>query len=200
MICFWRRKCALLCSFWTNSILAWVFLWNDKCGWSFQVDWLSASILSFASKSNSHRISISKSLYFRSLNIAVFSADRPNIFCVPIGGIVTVPCPNHSSEDVKFNLLKDGTKIKEHECTSGNTSNSQASTDTAGVKSKGAENPFNFTLTVVNASSHGLYRCEGTILFPPPLRTLTTTPEVLLLIEGNYYSGSERKYWVFQPI
>lgn len=144
---------------------------------------------SFVSKCHFHRLCISENLNSRSLNIAVFSPDRPNIVCAPVGGRVSVPCPNPSANEVKFSLFKDGKDIHHHMCNGKNTSNSHPST-TVGVEYKEAEkNSFNFTLTGVNASSHGIYQCEGTILFPPPLKPLPSTPGILLLIEGKYSSG-----------
>lgn len=123
--------------------------------------------------------------------MAVYSSDRPKIVCAPVGGPVSVPCPNPSANQVKFSLFKDGKPIHHHTCNPGiNPRAIQPNTTTVGVDSKRGENHwFNFTLRGVNASSHGIYTCEGIVMFPPPLKDLPRTPGILLLIEGKYSSG-----------
>lgn len=166
-------------------------LWsfNFSCGVVNSGRLVISKIFWFASKSNFRRLCISDSLILQSLNIAVFTPDRLNIVCAPIGGRVIVPCPNSSADQVKFRLYKDGENIHHHMCNREiNTSNNYPSTNAVGVEYKGAENNFSFTLTEVNASSHGIYRCEAISTFPPPLKELPSTPGIILLIEGKYLS------------
>lgn len=130
--------------------------------------------------------------------IAVFPADRFNTVCVPVGGNVTVPCPNSSAEDIKFSLFKDGECVHHHTRISvATTPNQNTSTNLVGVEYPNA-NSLNFTITGVNASSHGIYRCEVTAMFPPPLITFYSDLGILVLIEGKYFSVILCTYCIFK--
>lgn len=142
-------------------------------------------------KSNFRTLWIFERIHSQLLNMAVYSSDRPKIVCAPVGGRVSVPCPDPSADQVKFSLFKDGEPIRHHTCNPGiNTRTVQPNTTTVEVDSKQAENDWcNFTLTEINTSNHGIYTCEGIVMFPPPLKYLPSTPGILLLIEGKYSSG-----------
>lgn len=131
---------------------------------------------------------IFEGLISQPLNITVFPADRLKTACVPVGGNVSVPCPNSSAEDIKFSLFKDGECVHHHTRISGATTpNQNTSTNPVGVEYPSA-NSLYFTITRVNASSHGIYRCEVTVMFPPPLITLYSDLRILVLIEGKHSS------------
>lgn len=143
---------------------------------------------------------IFKSLVSQPLIITVFPADRFNTVCVPVGGNVNVPCPNSSAEDIKFSLFKDGEGVHHHTQISGATTpNQNTSTNPVGVEYPSANSP-NFTITGVNASSHGIYTCEVTAMFPPPLKTLYSDLRILVLIEGKYPSVILCIYCIFKLI
>lgn len=130
--------------------------------------------------------------------ITVFPADRLNTVCVPVGGNVSIPCQNSSAEDIKFSLFKDGECVHHHTRISGTTTpNQNTSTNPAGVEYP-SENSLYVTITGVNASSHGIYRCEVTVMFPPPLITLYSDAGILVLIEGKYSSVMLCKYCIFK--
>lgn len=46
---------------------------------------------------------------------------------------------------------------------------------------------FNLRLGKVNSSSHGIYRCEVEVIWPPPKLT-QSNPGILLLVEGKVSS------------
>uniref|UniRef100_H2T9I9 CD28 molecule n=1 Tax=Takifugu rubripes TaxID=31033 RepID=H2T9I9_TAKRU len=118
--------------------------------------------------------------------------NRLNTVCVPVGGNVNVPCPNSSAEDIKFSLFKDGECVHHHTQISGATTpNQNTSTNPVGVEYPSANSP-NFTITGVNASSHGIYTCEVTEMFPPPLMTLYSDLRILVLIEGHQCSAKDK--------
>lgn len=104
---------------------------------------------------------------------------------------MSVPCPNSSAEDVAFRLYKDGKKIDEHRWSRvGHTPTGNLTTNAVGVEYENVgNNSFRFTLTGVNASHHGIYRCEGSVTFPPPAIELPSELSVLLLTEGKYSYG-----------
>lgn len=134
------------------------------------------------------------------LNITIFSADKLDIVHVPVGGHVSVPCPNTSAEEVKYKLFKNSEYIYQHTRIHGqNTSNHNLSTDKVGVEYDIASS-FSFTLMGVNASSQGIYRCEGTVMFHPPLIELPSDFGILLLIKGKYSSVISCIYCIFQSI
>lgn len=114
-----------------------------------------------------------------------------NIVFVQVGDRVSVPCPNSSAEDVAFRLFKDGEMIDQYRWSRvGGTPTGNLTTNSVGVEYENVQNnSFRFTLTGVNASRHGIYRCEGTVTFPPPLIELSSDLSVLLLTEGKYSSG-----------
>lgn len=143
---------------------------------------------------------IFEGLISKPLNLTVFPADRLNTVCVPVGGNVSVPCPNSSAEDITFSLFKDGECVHQHTQISGATTpNQNTSTNPVDVEYPSANSP-NFTMTGVNASSHGIYRCEVTIMFPPPVIPLYSDPGILVLIEGKYSSVILCTYCIFTLI
>nr|XP_040035615.1 uncharacterized protein LOC120821291 [Gasterosteus aculeatus aculeatus] len=96
--------------------------------------------------------------------------------CVPVGGEVSVPCPNVTGEDVIIHLYKDHTRICNHQCTE------------AGMKLR--HDNQSYTLTVVNSSSNGIYGCQSIAMFPPPLTK--TTLCILVLVDGHQCTGPEQ--------
>lgn len=110
--------------------------------------------------------------------------DRINTVCAPVGGDVPVPCPESAAEELQFDLLRDGEIIYNSTCFRLACGHQRTR---AGVEvRRNADNKsVGFVLTGVNASSHGLYRCEGTVKYPPPLVSVPSDRRVLVLIEGK---------------
>lgn len=190
-----------MCSNWASCTWRWVDfavkLLNLACEFELLV---MQKYFFHCHQSNSLRICIFESLISQLLNIKISSADRLNTVLVPVGGHVSVPCPNTSAEEVKFSLFKNTEYIYHHTRISGkNTPNHNLSTDIVGVKYDNASS-FSFTLTGVNACSYGIYRCEGIVMFPPPLLQLPSDLRILLLIEGKYSSVISCIYCIFQSI
>ncbi|XP_049426212.1 T-cell-specific surface glycoprotein CD28 [Epinephelus fuscoguttatus] len=114
--------------------------------------------------------------------------DQLKIACVAPGHNVSVPCPKLTTQDVTFYLLKEEEVIYELACIRNNaTSDCEQSNTGVGVELQ--ENTENksagFTLTGVNASSYGIYRCEVHIMFPPPLRKVPSTLSILVRVKGH---------------
>ncbi|KAM7375117.1 hypothetical protein PAMA_014278 [Pampus argenteus] len=93
------------------------------------------------------------------------------------GHNVSLPCPKLKGELMNFRLFKDDEEI-----------NLNASTSVRELKHNGSTS---FILSGVNASSRGIYRCEGRVTFPPP--SLKNNLMILLLIEGHQCNYSETK-------
>lgn len=124
-----------------------------------------------------------------------------NIVCVPAGVNVSVPCPKLTTQDVTFYLLKEEKVIYELACTRNNTtSDCQPSQIRVGVELQdNTENKSaSFMLTEVNASSYGIYKCESYITFPPPLKRVPNTLNILVLVEGHQCGGN--KNYTVKPI
>lgn len=122
-------------------------------------------------------------------SITFFSADQLKTVCVPAGDNVLVPCPKSAAEVVKFNLLQDGEIIYSYTYNHGRNALNVTPPDTrVGVElHENVENKsLSFMLTGVNVSSHGIYRCEGIDMFPPPLVPVPSDRRILVLIEGKY--------------
>ncbi|KAF1371764.1 hypothetical protein PFLUV_G00272490 [Perca fluviatilis] len=116
--------------------------------------------------------------------------DQLKIECVPANGNVSVPCPESAKgTDVTFELIKDDKVISNHRCNpDNNTCQCKPPCTRVGVELHQKKNTsVSFMLTGVNASSHGIYRCEATVTYPPPLRTEHSTLLSLVLVEGHQY-------------
>lgn len=120
--------------------------------------------------------------------VTFFSPDQPEIVCVPPGHNVAVPCPKPPGQEVKFTLLQDEEIIYNQTYDRRNALNYKPPYTRAGVElHENADNKsVSFMLTGVNASSRGIYRCESQVMYPPPLRTLSSVLRVLVLVEGKY--------------
>nr|ARP51378.1 CD28 [Oplegnathus fasciatus] len=106
---------------------------------------------------------------------------------VPVGGHVSVPCPELPGKEVTFNLFKDQEMIynwtRSHEK---NATNYEPPHARVGVvlREKADNKSVHFRLTEVNASSLGVYRCEGMVTYPPPYLKKTSDLRILVLVEG----------------
>ncbi|KAM6892893.1 uncharacterized protein PEZ65_022959 [Lycodopsis pacificus] len=115
--------------------------------------------------------------------------DKMKILCVSAGHNVSVPCPTLTGQHVTFDLYKDDKVIDNHTWIGDKQApNWKPRYTRAGVElrehSENTDNEsFSFTLTVANASSYGIYRCEGSVMFPPPFRISTLW--MLMLVEGH---------------
>nr|XP_046238200.1 uncharacterized protein si:dkey-1h24.6 [Scatophagus argus] len=108
--------------------------------------------------------------------------------CVPARGNASVPCPELSTGEAKFNLFHDEQIIYNLTCESkGDTPQCKPPHRTVGVEPhvNSENNSVSFVLTGVNASHHGVYRCERTSLFPPPLITASSQVWIVVLVEGH---------------
>lgn len=110
---------------------------------------------------------------------------------------MSVPCPESPGNEVTFTLFKDQEMIynrtRSHE---DNATNSRPPYSRVGiVLHVNTENESaHFWLTGVNASSLGVYRCEGIVTFPPPLLKKTSDLRVLVLVKGKYSSEVQRVF------
>ncbi|XP_070786799.1 T-cell-specific surface glycoprotein CD28 [Enoplosus armatus] len=114
--------------------------------------------------------------------------DQLETVCIPAGHNVTVPCPKLIGEDVTFNLLKDQEVIYNY--TSGDEKNSpnyKPAYTRVGMElhENKENNTVSFMLTGVNVSRHGIYRCEGIVMFPPPFIKVQSASRILVLVEGH---------------
>ncbi|XP_060922839.1 T-cell-specific surface glycoprotein CD28 [Limanda limanda] len=108
-----------------------------------------------------------------------------NTICVPGREQVHVPCPNVTADEIIFKLFKEQELIFNVTCMAENNTLKCTSLHTsAGV---GVENirqeSVDFVLTGVTESSYGTYRCEGLVMFPPPLKTVPSA--VMMLVKGH---------------
>ncbi|XP_042369155.1 uncharacterized protein LOC121962898 [Plectropomus leopardus] len=122
--------------------------------------------------------------------------NSPSIICreklkiarVPVGVNVPVPCPKLTTEDVTFNLLKDEEVFYNSTCIrEKNAQNCTPSYTRMGVElqeNTEYNNSVSFLLTRVNTSSYGIYRCDGIIIYPPPVRKVQNTM-ILVLVKGQ---------------
>ncbi|XP_060889011.1 T-cell-specific surface glycoprotein CD28-like [Labrus mixtus] len=114
--------------------------------------------------------------------------DKLKSVCVAAGDSVSVPCPNMTGEDFRLNLFKDQELIYNHSCSHNNKAPDCKLPLRVDLQlhKKTDNDSVSFLLIGVNASRHGVYRCEGQVRFPPPL--LPAVPgaaSILVLIEGH---------------
>ncbi|XP_068575593.1 T-cell-specific surface glycoprotein CD28 [Cebidichthys violaceus] len=118
--------------------------------------------------------------------------DHIKIVCVPAGD-VSVPCPKLTGRDVTFDLYKDNKMIYNHtrnpEKQPPNSTPRHSRADVE-LRENTDNKSFSFTLTGVNASSYGIYGCEGTAKYPPPF--IRSTLWTLVLVEGHQCKNDYR--------
>lgn len=124
-----------------------------------------------------------------------FSPATLKTVCVPAGDNVLVPCPDSTREDMKYDVYRNNEIIFTYNYNRGsNGSMSGPLFVRVGMKpyQNAKDTLVGFMLTRVNISSRGIYRCEGTVTYPPPLLPLPSQQWILVLIEGkySYHQGS----------
>ncbi len=127
--------------------------------------------------------------------IFFFSPEQLKTVSVNAGGSVVVPCPEMEGREFVFNLFKDQEMI--YNCTRSDENNATSCKPPftrVGVvqHEKEENNSSHFSLSVVNASSLGIYRCDGMVMFPPPLLKKTSALEILVLVKGKYSKEVQR--------
>lgn len=111
------------------------------------------------------------------------------MICVPFGGNAPVPCPELNQQHVTFHLFKNEEKIyRQNYHRDGNATWKPPTKAEVELHENRENKSVNFMLTGVNASSFGLYRCEGTVLHPPPIETMPSTVFILVQVEGHQCS------------
>ena len=113
----------------------------------------------------------------------LFSPDRLTTVCVSAGENVSVSCPKAEGEEVTYNLFQNEDLVYNHTCNPGACT--AQCTSTVGLHENTENKSVSFVLSVVNASSHYVYRCERKVSFPPPFKT-EPSDLILVLVEGNY--------------
>lgn len=114
---------------------------------------------------------------------------------MPASDNVLVPCPDSTGEETKYNVYRNNEIIFTYNYNVGsNGSTSGPLFVRMGMEpyQNAKDTLVGFTLSRVNISSRGIYRCEGTVTFPPPLLQLQSQQWILVLIEGkySYHQGS----------
>ncbi|XP_054479948.1 T-cell-specific surface glycoprotein CD28 [Anoplopoma fimbria] len=121
--------------------------------------------------------------------------NQIKIVCVPAGEDVSVSCPKFKKDDeVIFSLYKDNEVIFNHTCVGKKDApNCKPQYTRAGVEMReNTDNTsFSFMLTRVNASSYGIYGCEGVCMYPPPLVEITLW--IMLLVDGHQCNFKENR-------
>ncbi|KAM8722157.1 uncharacterized protein AB9X84_004897 [Acanthopagrus schlegelii] len=109
--------------------------------------------------------------------------DRLTTVCVSAGENVYVPCPNTVGEVVTYNLFQNEDLVYNQTCNPGACTAQY--TSTVGLQENTENKSVSFVLSVVNASSHYVYRCERKVSFPPPFKT-EPSDLILVLVEGHH--------------
>ncbi|KAK2856830.1 hypothetical protein Q5P01_005565 [Channa striata] len=110
--------------------------------------------------------------------------ERVDPICVTGQEAVHVPCPNITADEIRLNLQKDNKVI--HNLTCQLENNTWKCPQSPKVKVKMQENKlFNFILYGLTEESQGIYRCDGTAMFPPPIKTVPSDVGILVLVEGS---------------
>lgn len=109
--------------------------------------------------------------------------DEPRPVCVPPGADVDVPCPKVTADDVTFNLFVGDEMMNNHSRIHGVECISSTGRVLCELHTNNENKSASFRLLKVNASSQGIYRCEGTIMYPPPLKYVHSD-KVLVQVQG----------------
>uniref|UniRef100_A0A3P8VPD4 CD28 molecule n=2 Tax=Cynoglossus semilaevis TaxID=244447 RepID=A0A3P8VPD4_CYNSE len=105
-------------------------------------------------------------------------------FCSICNTPVLVPCPNITAAEMVFKLFKDQEYLSNISCIHSNSTLtcelSKTSADIQ-VQKHQQEKSVSFLLTGVTDSSQGIYGCEGTKKFPPPMITVQSDVRIQVL-------------------
>lgn len=85
-----------------------------------------------------------------------------------------------------FTLLKDEEEIYNHTSNHEKHASNRKLNTSVDVKLHVQNKSVSFILTGVTASSHGTYRCESIVRYPPPYLKDAKTLRILVLVEGKY--------------
>ncbi|XP_030007793.1 T-cell-specific surface glycoprotein CD28 [Sphaeramia orbicularis] len=96
---------------------------------------------------------------------------------------VHVPCPYLGDKDLMFNLIKNEDVISN--CVFSSTNKTLNCDHKLSSDIIVSENQTGFNLTVTNASSHGIYKCDSQSTFPPPVEKATGPSKILVLVQGH---------------
>ncbi|XP_070712058.1 T-cell-specific surface glycoprotein CD28 [Pempheris klunzingeri] len=118
--------------------------------------------------------------------------DQVKIVCVGAAENVSVHCPVLTGERVTFSLLINGSAQQtcEYEKKSLRCS-PQHSVAVAELHENAENKSATFMLSGVNASSYSVYRCDGSIIFPPPFTKAPGDLGILVLTGGHHCKNNE---------
>lgn len=123
-----------------------------------------------------------------------FSPDELKTVCVPEGGDTLVPCPNLTSDVIEFRLSKGGKPMFDYKFERKRNHESRNGRADLEVLENTENNTLNFRLIGINNSSHGIYKCEGHTVYPPPKGILHNNQSILLLVEGKDFSPASKTH------
>ncbi|XP_051914892.1 uncharacterized protein si:dkey-1h24.6 [Hippocampus zosterae] len=106
---------------------------------------------------------------------------------------IYVPCPMLVGEDLTFALRKDEKVIHTQKCNSNKMTVDCEPNPCAELMLREVNTSVSFVLTGEMAKNGGLYRCEGTVTFPPPLKTEMSAVGILVHVEGHKCSSGKTK-------
>lgn len=109
--------------------------------------------------------------------------DRLETICAGPGETVHIPCPELQTTDLMLNLNKNEKVISN--CVFNSTNKMLNCTHKLSSDNVVPENQSGFKLTVTNASSNGIYRCDSKSIFPPPVSKTTGPLTILVLVQGH---------------
>lgn len=117
-----------------------------------------------------------------SQNICNFN-DQLETICAAPRDTVHIPCPDLHNTDLVVDLIKNEKGISR--CIFNSTTKTLNCVHELSSDIIVPENQTGFNLTVTNASSHGLYRCDSRTIFPPPISKNTGPSKILVLVQGH---------------
>lgn len=113
------------------------------------------------------------------------STDELQAVCKHDPATIYVPCPTLVGEDLTFALRSDEKVIHTQKCNYNKMTVDCEPNPTADLMLREVNTSVSFVLTGEMAKNGGLYRCEGTVTFPPPLKTETSAVGILVHVEGK---------------
>ncbi|KAK2880333.1 T-cell-specific surface glycoprotein CD28 [Channa argus] len=110
--------------------------------------------------------------------------EKREPMCEPGKEEVHVPCPNISALEITLRLYKDHEVLFNLTCNLvDNKWNCPESESMAGVKLH--EKLVSFILYGLTGKNQGIYKCEGTAIFPPPIITVPSNVSIHVHMEEN---------------
>ncbi|XP_048053047.1 uncharacterized protein si:dkey-1h24.6 isoform X1 [Megalobrama amblycephala] len=119
---------------------------------------------------------------------SICKGNLPPVKHVAVDSNVTVPCPVLSATEMDFKLFKGSDQVTSIYIKINDTSinkNNNSPNFPADLNVNHLDNSSSFILFGVTTNFTGLYTCEAEIIYPPPFKKVSHTPQTIVFVEAE---------------